>query len=408
MRLPGSFKKWAFSLHLWSGLTLGFYLVVMGLTGTFLVFNRETDTAFNSYLTSKNVGKAPAPFGEIVATFEREAQGKPLARIHQKSADGVWGMTLSDNKSIARHIYVDPHSVQIVGIRTRTSSFNGWVSWLHFNLYAGQTGELVNGILGLASLTLLGTGLYLWLPPGVRKIRNRLSLKAGASTKKKLHDWHNLVGFASFAILALTALTGAILVWQKPVENAVFALTNSREPAKPRATPAGERLNVSTLFEIGERAIPGAWVSSVDLPKKAGDPFIVRKNLPDAEQWRGSWTAFVDPYSGRILRTQNTRQMPLGRQIMELNFPLHTGWWGGLFTKILYAMAGLAPLALFMTGLWKWALRRRALAQHRRVSAAPAPPLGARATLAVSSCNFRGDGVNQPEENVHANTKTST
>lgn len=359
-----SLKKYAFTLHLWSGLTLGLYLVVMGLTGTFLVFNREADTTFNSYLISKNVGKPPASFEKILATFEREAQGKPLARIHQKSADGVWGMTLSDKETIARHIYVDPHSAEVVGIRTRTSSLNGWVSWLHFNLYAGQTGELVNGILGLASLTLLGTGLYLWLPPSLRMIRSRLSVKAGTSTKKKLHDWHNLVGFGSFAILALTAVTGAVFVWQKPVETAVFALTNSREPAKPRAVATGRRLDVSTLFAVGERAIPGAWVSSVDLPKKAGDPFIVRKNLPDAEQWRGSWSAFVDPYSGQVLRTQNTRQMPLGRQIMELNFPLHTGWWGGWFSKILYTLAGLAPLALFVTGLWKWALRRRAKAER--------------------------------------------
>ena len=359
-------KKLIFRLHLWSAFTLGLYLVVMGLTGTFLVFNREADTALNPWLVSKNAGKPPAPFEKIVAAFEREADGKPLTRLRLKSADGVWGMTLSDSVSVARHIYVDPHSAQVVGVRTRTSTFNGAVSWLHFNLYYGKTGELVNGILGLASLVLLGTGFYLWMPPTLRALRSRVSVKRGASLKKKLHDWHNVFGVFSLGILALTALTGAVFVWKKPVENAVFALTGTRDPAKPKITPRGETKNLSVLFDAGARAIPGAWVSSVDLPKKPTDPLIVRKDLPDAQQWRGSWSAFVDPYSGQVLRTQNTRQMPLGRQILELNFPLHTGWWGGIWTKILYALAGLAPLGLFVTGFWKWAARKKAAKTNAR------------------------------------------
>jgi uncharacterized iron-regulated membrane protein len=358
-------RRFLFNLHLVLGLSVGLYLVVLGITGTFLVWNREADTKLNPYLVSQHFGKDRAPLDDVIAAFKKEAPGHDVGRLRQKSADGVWGVTIDGSTAIARHIYVDPYTAQVVGVRTRTSTFNGWVSWLHFNLYAGELGELWNGYGAIASMFLLGSGLYLWWPRTLSLLRQAVTVKRGASLKRRMHDWHNVVGFWSVGILLLTCITGAVFVWKKPITQGVMALTGSKPNAKTKVPVRESRLSYTELFEIGDKAIQGQWVSSVDLPRKPTEPFILRKDIPSSERWRGSLSVFIDPYSGRILKTFDTRNGSLGARIMEMNFPLHSGMWGGLITKILYSIAGLAPLILFVTGLWKWNSKRVGRAHNR-------------------------------------------
>ncbi|RYZ82436.1 MAG: PepSY domain-containing protein, partial [Proteobacteria bacterium] len=267
----------------------------------------------------------------------------------------------------------DPHSAQVVGIRTRTSSVNGWISWLHFNLFAGEMGELLNGYGAALASILLATGLYLWWPRTLSLLRQAITIKREASTKRRIHDIHNVAGIASLGILLLTCVTGVVFVWKKPVENSVFALTQSKPNPKIKVASGSTKLSFTRLYQIGDAAIDGRWVSSVDLPRKATDPFILRKDLPTSERWRGSVSAFIDPYSGRVLKISDSRDAPSGARIMELNFPLHAGMWGGIATKILYSLCGLMPLILFVTGVWKWNSKRvgRARNRHKRVSEQP-------------------------------------
>lgn len=362
-----SLRRFLFRVHLVLGLALGLYLTVMGVTGTFLVFNREADTALNPYLTSKHMNKPLAPFSQIVAAFERENGGQIATRLRLKFRDGVWGATLDDKTSVARHIYVDPHTAQVVGVRTRTSTLNGWVSWLHFNLFAGDVGELLNGYGGILGVFLLLSGIYVWWPRSKKAWRNiSKGAPKNATFPRRLHDVHVWSGIASSAALVLICVTGAIFTFKKPVQSAVYALTGTKEKSKIQVSASRPRKSWDELFQIGDRALPGDWVSSVDLPKKASEPFILRKNLPDADRWRGSVSATVDPVSGAILRLDNTRQQAVGVQIMEMVWPLHAGWWGGWPTKIFYALIGLCPLALTVSGCGKWALRKRHALQKRR------------------------------------------
>ena len=45
---------------------------------------------------------------------------------------------------------------------------------------------------------------------------------------------------------------------------------------------------------------------------------------------------------------------------MQWAIPLHFGIWGGLATRILYVVLGLLPAVGFVTGIWRWRLRKRA------------------------------------------------
>jgi uncharacterized iron-regulated membrane protein len=87
----------------------------------------------------------------------------------------------------------------------------------------------------------------------------------------------------------------------------------------------------------------------------------VRKEWEDWNQTRNHAMVTVDPYTGRVLDVYDSRQHgSIGRLIMQWTYPIHFGLWGGLATRILYVFLGLAPLVGFVTGFWRWRLRRRA------------------------------------------------
>lgn len=69
---------------------------------------------------------------------------------------------------------------------------------------------------------------------------------------------------------------------------------------------------------------------------------------------------WVDRHSGRVLAVRDLRRSGAGAWWMAWVRPLHDGTVGGLSTRILAVLVGLAPAVLFATGLLHWLRRRRA------------------------------------------------
>ena len=51
---------------------------------------------------------------------------------------------------------------------------------------------------------------------------------------------------------------------------------------------------------------------------------------------------------------EDSRTAAAGTRFLNLRYPVHIGLYGGLFTRILHAITGLAPLGLFTTGCLMW------------------------------------------------------
>jgi uncharacterized iron-regulated membrane protein len=72
---------------------------------------------------------------------------------------------------------------------------------------------------------------------------------------------------------------------------------------------------------------------------------------------RTSITAHVDPYTGKVVKVEGWHTRTSGDRVMAWIGPLHTGNFGGMPVKLLYAVIGLAFPALFLTGFVMWWLR---------------------------------------------------
>ena len=64
--------------------------------------------------------------------------------------------------------------------------------------------------------------------------------------------------------------------------------------------------------------------------------------------------AFVDQYTGELVGDFDTREQPWGIQLVLTFQPIHFGTFGGLWSKALWFVMGLAPGGLFATGFLMW------------------------------------------------------
>lgn len=112
---------------------------------------------------------------------------------------------------------------------------------LHDNFLAGDAGRMLNGIGAMATLLLALTGLFIWWP-GVRRWRNSLSLRRGIGWRRYVWDLHSVIGFWSFAFIFIFALSGIYLCFPE----AFHATADRIRP--PTAENDGQHLVDDALY----------------------------------------------------------------------------------------------------------------------------------------------------------------
>jgi uncharacterized iron-regulated membrane protein len=83
---------------------------------------------------------------------------------------------------------------------------------LHDNLLGGSTGRKVNGIGALALLAVAATGMVIWWP-GIRKWRHSLTLSRGLGWKRLTWQLHSMIGFWSLGFVFVFGMSGLYLVF---------------------------------------------------------------------------------------------------------------------------------------------------------------------------------------------------
>ena len=145
---------------------------------------------------------------------------------------------------------------------------------------------------------------------------------------------------------------------------ALPVVAGARVGPAPRPAPpagAGPPVPLAPARVAGPRAVPARRRWFVDVPNAPDGAIRVRMRVPGDPQTRfaGSYV-WVDRHAGRVLAVRDLRRAGRGAWLNAWVRPLHDGTVGGLATRILAVLVGLAPALLFATGLLHWLRRRRA------------------------------------------------
>lgn len=353
-------RRLVFKLHLYVGLLVGLLLVVVGLSGSVLVFREELEAlAYPQLLVSNAAGERIA-VEEVVQTVQRAYPAdRPFAIRVPRSSRETYLVKL--NSAHDRVVYIDPYSGHILGGHRQRETVLGWLALLHTELLASEAGETMVGLGGLLLLGLSATGLVLWWPRN-GKLSQGFKVQWSARWKRLNFDVHRATGIYAVLFLSITAATGAALVFNASGVDLVDALTASApRPAAPlvESTSSGTAVRtLDTLLDAADRALPlpTTWVS---LPQTPTTPLVVRKKRPDEAHPNGRNFVYLDPRTGAVLQIERDRFAPRGTRVFNTFYPLHVGAIAGTPTRILQVGVGLTPLVLFTTGAVMWATRKR-------------------------------------------------
>jgi uncharacterized iron-regulated membrane protein len=286
-------RRALFQVHLWTGIGLGFYVVLMSVTGSALVFRRElTRSLAREPRVAAGLG-ARMTEDELRQAAVRAHPGYDVTRVFvRKNPDQAAEVWLQHGSSKLQRLF-NPYTGADLGDSIRRSfRFVLWLVDLHDNLLQGKTGRALNAAGGLLSTLLILTGAVIWWPGG-ETWRRSLSFRWTGNPKGFNWTMHSALGFWTFALSLMWAVSGLYL------------------------------------------SIPSAFNAAVD---------------------------YFEPLN------ESRRALRFGDQALYWLAQAHFGRFAGVWVKIAWTVLGLAPAALFVTGLlmwWKrvvvpWRLRREA------------------------------------------------
>lgn len=353
--------------HRWLGLSVGLLFVLLGLTGSFLVFHRAIDEWLNpSILLAENRGFRKS-LDEIVATARyacADLRTDPLFIDLPSSDSGVWTVwfqTGPTHAHVMTQVYVAPCSGEVTGRRIWGRYLTTWVYQLHHRLLAGKLGETLVGLSGICLGLSLFTGLVLWWPLWRHSWRAGIAIRRGALFN---YDVHKTLGVVSGLLLAMLAFTGVYMIfpeWIKPcihivsAESAPDAAMLRSKPVEG-STPVGPAQALSAaqgVFKDGE-------VKRLYMPVGSEGAYVARiRREGDVRTTSGNSRVWIDQYSGKVLAVRDWNTRTAADTIVAWQFPLHNGEALGLPGRLLVFTAGLCPGVLYVTGLLMWQRKQR-------------------------------------------------
>lgn len=362
--MSGFDRKKLFAFHGWLGLNLGLPLFIICLSGTFAVMSPEFDRLINPAMRASPPSRdaEPLSWGKLVHEIEKAYPSAVVAYIH--GGDGrnsAYQASVAFSPTDHRLAFVDPYSGEVRG---QSTLFNvkSFFRIFHKQFYILRSDYWPHGRIFVCSFSLVLllstlTGLLLYK----RWWRSLWTLRITRGRRIFFSDLHRFVGVWALLFGLMFAVTG---MW--------YLTAQILEDFDLREHDSFARISPGTLAERPSNLIPVPLDELVAKAKAAYPEFRIRGVFPNARPGSGVTLTgdgpallvnpqgnqvHLDPYSGEILKLMKARELPLGARLIETVDPLHFGRFGGLLTKIIWTVAGLALSVGILAGVYIWWLR---------------------------------------------------
>ncbi|HEU0218329.1 MAG TPA: PepSY-associated TM helix domain-containing protein [Stellaceae bacterium] len=381
-------------LHLWVGLLLCLPLVVVGLSGSLLVYEGWT-RLLDPHRTAavgeaKPIGdiaaaaRAAAPEGYAPAFYRAPEEPGDFASVRlfawpQRQAPGQPAAS-SQGGGVPLRIEVDPVSLQ-VWADLPSSGIISFVHTLHANFFLSDRRFV--GCLGVAMVVLGISGLVNWWPPR-RRWRQGFVVRRKARGMALYRQLHGAAGIWAYVVFIVVSLSGAYLAFPQAVRDAINLVTPARDLRAAASSVKVERVAGATAMPVDEavalarKGTPEARVDFVGLPSRPDQPYRITLLRHGQDRGEPAVTVFIDPWTRRIVKTLDPREYSASETAIAWQHALHTGDGAGPLWKLLVFVVGFLPLLFSITGVWMWWLKRaqRLAAAARSTAAASSPTAG--------------------------------
>lgn len=384
-------------VHRWLSFTVMIWILLESVTGAAIVFDHEIDRWWNSEhfaVTEGDVGLDAA-----LAAMKEARPSEPVASIWTPGSDvsgdayGAYFTAPAEREgddAVTRLALVDPGTGNVLTADHRPPELLRILSALHFNLNSssvfGLAGVIAIGWLALVWLVVLLSGFYVWYWPGAKRWANATRVRRGRGRFTFQLDLHKAVGLLSFVPLVAVTVTGINFAFPSQVEDVVEIVTfGSYDPpsdalplsqTRPGAKPIGEEaaMDIATALDTSIKVhyidpTGGSSVATYGVVAEVDSAFLgMVGGQRDIE-------VAVDQYTGHVVSIEDHALDNFAtRAYHEWFYPVHTGEFGGLTTRLLWVVLGLLPAVLAWSGTTMWLVRLKKRRRRAHRSSTPLSP----------------------------------
>ena len=197
-----------FQVHLWIGIGIGLYVVLISISGSAIVYRPQLIRKFARHPQHLAVSGAPLSREELTQHVQHDYAGYTIDNIFTSTKPYLPSMvSMKRGSSYVSRLY-NPYTGADLG--NPSSPIERTVEWLvdfHSNLLADMTGRFWNGI-GSIVVTLTSLiGMFLWWP-GIKNWRRSAVVNWKASFPLLNWTLHSAIGFWSSLMLLMWGLSG--------------------------------------------------------------------------------------------------------------------------------------------------------------------------------------------------------
>lgn len=339
------------AIHRWAGGFIGLLLALLGLTGAILLWEGE-------WIMLPGAGDAVVEdVARIAAIVERAAAEGELSRVTFASDEiGLHQLVFADGSGA----YVRQDGLVVDRWTSQWERPELWLFDLHHRLFAGETGEMVTGIAGIAGLLFVMSGIILWWRSR-RAFKPRLLPTRLAPGPVVSH--HRDLGLLTMPLLLVSMLTGVTMLFS-PVRTLLLGI----EQRPQQTVDVAVRPAVAQFLPLAKSRFPHAELRRLTLPSRPEDPIVVRMRQPF--EWTPNGRTQISVAADGRLLVEDAAAANRSAWLSEKAYPVHSAKVGSLAWKLALTVSGIALAILGSLATWSFWVRRTRKARASKITAA--------------------------------------
>lgn len=347
----------AYWLHNLFGLKLSLFMAFVCLTGTIATVAHEIEWLYKPAVRASGFNPGTEDWGSLWLAAQRSYPDATLSGIgsYDRSHASYFAKSVAarDETGVDFNIYVDPGTREVTG-HEYGRSLQDVMRGLHYYLFIPRdVGFYLVTSLAFVLLGSIVTGLIAYKKFWRGFFR---APRFDRNLRTLMGDLHRLGGLWSIWFAAIISLTSIYYF---------FEWSGLDWNSKALRVPESHFVESATAEQItrwasmARNAKPGLAITAISLPYEPGQPVIVQGHWQAVLVRERADAIFIDPITNQIVGARTAHQMTAAERIVHTVDPLHFGTFGGLATRLLWAVFGLALTGLAASGAYIYAKRTR-------------------------------------------------
>ncbi|GAB4032448.1 PepSY-associated TM helix domain-containing protein [Spirosoma jeollabukense] len=348
--------KTVYSLHRISGLIGGVFILIITITGSILVVDKQVDKLLNQNPAKVEAVGKRLSYDQLLTKVNQQYPSAQLLNLQVAGTDKTSGTQVDlIDQGIWQWVVLNPYTGAVVSARNADATLVRRARELHENLLLEPVGGFVMGLAGICLLAsaLTGTWYYRRSLLSVFKIGVRWN-KSARIVYADIHKW---LGVVALLFMLMMSATGIFFHWEQ-IERKFGDGALQNRSQSTLVTPTNFQVDAS--LAAAKASIAGFQPEQIDFPKPGDTTLVIRGNMPGSIRMLGKYnvSATMDARTGQYMSGFNARDADLEYIAEHIFEELHFGRYGGWITQIIYILLALATAVVTVTGLIIWFLKR--------------------------------------------------